>query len=143
MVRFLSEDWLAALESALRDAPGLDGPAPPGERLWLGQIVTGAGTAGVPGSPALVGDEVRYTIGLGGGQPPQLRLGTVDGATVTLVTSYPAAATLAAGSATVGELLAGGKLKVRGDVNALIAAQDVLASLAPALATLAASTSTG
>jgi len=148
VLRFLSEEWLRALESALRAAAPPEGSAgeegrtggAPGARLLLGQLVTGAGTAGVPAGAALVDDEVRYTIALGGGEPPEVVTGSVSGADVTLVTDYGTAVALASGRESVAALLGTGRIKVRGNANALIAAQQALAGLGSALAGLAAAT---
>jgi len=52
---------------------------------------------------------------------------------VTLVTDYETARSIAAGTSTPAAALGDGRLKVRGDTNALLEAQGALAALAPAL----------
>ncbi len=122
MAAFLSDEWLAALAEALRRAPDLE-EAP---RLALGQVVTDV--------PALEGEgDVRYTLRVGGGVPASVEPGSVEGADVVLVEDYATARELATGTPAA-VLLGEGRVKVRGDVAALIAAQEALAGLATALA---------
>lgn len=144
MIAFLSDEWLGALEAALRAAPspgggrgGDAGGAPP--RLSFGQIVTAA-EGSVPPGAGLVEGEVRYTISLGGDLPPEVRIGTVAGATVTLVTDYTTARALSRGAEPLAAALVAGRVKVRGDAGALLETQELLSALAPALAALAAAT---
>jgi hypothetical protein len=166
---YLSEQWLEALRDALRAAAGGGPPGPAGEpatgdpatggapsrrvvdRLVVGQVVTGIGAdAGGRLGRALVpagssagrsaGGEVRYTVALGGGIPPEVAAGTLEGAQVVLVTDYSTARAIATGDQPLAGALVAGRVKVRGDANALIAAQELLAGLGSALAGLAAST---
>jgi hypothetical protein len=114
-----SPGWFDRLEAVLRDIPAGDQPE---DRVRIGQVVMDA--------PA---GEVAYTVSLGGGAPAELDRAGTDRAAVTLVESYETACALASGSRP-DELLAAGRVKVRGDVNALIRAQKGLAAIAEALA---------
>lgn len=118
MPDLFSEGWFANLESAIsaitvgqKDESG----------LALGQVIhdTPAGT-------------VSYTICLGAGEPGRLVRDAVDGAQVTLVEDFESAQAIHEG-ASVAELLALGKIKVRGDANALLRSTEELAALANAL----------
>jgi hypothetical protein len=158
--RYLSAQWLEALEAALRTAtaaatrpaaPELSPASPPehaarpvrAERLVIGQVVTaipvGTGTDQPLGTALVVG-EVRYTLAIGGGVPPEVRAGSLAGAQVVLVTDYDTARAIVAGEQTLTAALVAGRIKVRGDANALIAAQELLAPLGSALAELAEAT---
>jgi ubiquinone biosynthesis protein UbiJ len=123
MAQFLSAEWLSELADALRET----GPLASETRLLLGQVVTG--------TPA---GEVAYTLLIGGGEPSEVRAGTNDAA-VTLVEDYASAVALATGTPAA-ELLSTGSVKVRGDAGALLRAQELLATVGPALAGVAAST---
>ena len=89
-------------------------------RLALGQIVTGTpeGTT-------------SYTISFGAGKPVTVEPGT-DQAQVSFIEDYESALRLAEG-VPAGELLSLGKIKLRGDVNALLAAAEQLSELADVL----------
>ncbi len=113
---FLSERWMEELGRRLRDAVPADA-AP----LRLGVIVTSA-----PG-------EVRYTLRLGGGTPAELVAGSVEDAEVVIVETFEDARALAEGSVTAAELLEGGRIKVRGDANRLVAAAETLGAAGSAL----------
>ncbi|HUY30130.1 MAG TPA: hypothetical protein VMV02_03965 [Acidimicrobiales bacterium] len=120
MADVFSNEWLDALGVHLAELGPLDSPAP----LALGQIVTGA-----------PGGDVEYTIVVGGGRRGEVHRG-LDGAAVTIVESYETALAIVSGTPAA-DLLAAGRLKVRGDAGALLGAQDLLAALAPALVRLA------
>lgn len=124
MAQFLSADWFAELEMALRAA----GPLASSTRLLLGQIVTGAPSG-----------EVSFTVALGGGEHGEVLPG-VAGASVVLVEDYTTAVAIA-GGAPASEALAAGRVKVRGDAAALLAAEELLSAVGPSLAGLAAMTS--
>lgn len=127
MAAFLSDEWLAELAAALRRAPEVqDGPA-----LALGQVVTDV--------PALEGTELAFTIRIGGGEAASVEPGTVEAANAVLVADYESARAIASGTPAA-DLLAEGKIKLRGDATALIAAQDQLARVGAALAEVAVTT---
>ena len=122
--------WLDALEAGLAANPaGLPGDADAEDTgggatsLALGQEVLA-----VPG----LGD-VCYVVDLSSSEPPRLRRGTLDGAEVTLVAAYDAALALVEGRAAVHDLLTEGRIKVRGDARALVAAGALVARYAEAV----------
>ena len=93
----------------------------------------------VPGDGGTV--EVRTTLVVGDGT---LRMergegspeGPADGADVTIALDYAAAADLSRGELNPAEALAAGRVRVRGDLSVLTAAQEALAAAAPLLAPL-------
>lgn len=115
---FLTSQWLDELRLRLQAVVIGSAQSP---RLALGQIVTGA--------PA---GTTSYTISFGAGQPVTVEPGA-DQAQVTLIEDYQTALRLAEG-VPAGELLSLGKVKLRGDVNALLSAAEQLSELADALA---------
>ncbi len=119
MLRFLSPEWFARFAEELA-AVRPDADVPP---LALGQVVTGApdGT-------------VSYSI-LVSGTKAELVVGSTAPAAVTLVEDWPTAQAIAAGTP-VSELLAAGRITLRGDANALLAGQQHLETLGKALGAL-------
>ncbi len=129
---FLSEGWFAAFAAALRSLPIThDAAQPPPGGLRLGQIITAvpadAGASGVHNG------EVRYTIVLGGDGSGSLVPGSTETADVTLVEDFSTAKAIASESASLPDLLGAGKIKLRGDAQALVAAGELLARLGPLL----------
>jgi len=130
---FLSEGWFEAFAEALKRLPVTAAAADaPAGRLALGQIVTGvpdeAGAAGVQNG------EVRYTILLREDGSASLVLRPTEPADVTLVEDWYTAKAIVSGTASLPDLLGAGKIKLRGDSNALVSAGDLLARVAPLLA---------
>jgi hypothetical protein len=127
---FLSEAWFASLARALAGV-ALDLPGVPEGAITIGQIVTGvpdgARASGVRDS------EVRYTIVFDGGAASLVR-GSIAGAQVVLVTDWDSAEEISSGRSSVPEMLNAGKIKVRGEASALVAAGDFLARIAPMIA---------
>jgi len=119
VLRFLSPEWFARFAEELA-AVRPDAAVPP---LALGQVVTGApdGT-------------VSYSI-LVSGTKAELVVGSTAPAAVTLVEDWPTAQAIAAGTP-VSELLAAGRITLRGDANALLAGQQHLETLGKALGAL-------
>jgi hypothetical protein len=119
VLRFLSPEWFARFAEELA-AVRPDADVPP---LALGQVVTGApdGT-------------VSYSI-LVSGTKAELVVGSTAPAAVTLVEDWPTAQAIAAGTP-VSELLAAGRITLRGDANALLAGQQHLETLGKALGAL-------
>ena len=124
MVRFLTDEWIAALDDAARDAP-----VPAGVTLTIQQVVTGGGDGGGDGG------DVRYHLVLADGR---LRVHPGDAAApdVTLVQSREVAAALSRGELNAQQALEAGRLKLRGDVGhlaregkALVALEDVFAAV--------------
>ncbi len=115
---FLSPEWFDQLELTLAAITvGEQGD----KGLSLGQVITETplGT-------------VNYTIHLGGGRPGSLVRDSVDSAQITLVENFASAQSIIAGES-VTELLAASKIKIRGDVNALLGASVELGALADAI----------
>ncbi len=123
MALFLSGEWLDALAKTL----AASGPIGSPKRLALGQIVTG--------SP--MGD-VSYTLVIGGGEPTTVVVGTAT-ASVVIVEDHATALAIATGRPAA-ELLASANVKIRGDVAALLDAQELLAAVGEALASATRST---
>jgi len=123
MPRFLSPEWLAALDEAAGAAA-----VPPGVRLTIQQIVTaGAGEGG--------GADVRYHLVVDGGRL-RVHPGEAAAADVTLVQTRAVAAALSRGELNAQQALAAGRLKLRGDIGrlaregrALTALEDVFAAV--------------
>jgi len=131
---FLSETWFEALAAALKKLPPEDLLADmPAGGLALGQIVTGV--PAVAGATAAQDGEVRYTIVLRKDGSASLVSGSVEPADVVLVEDWSTANAIVAGTSSLPDLLTAGKIKLRGDSNALVSAGDLLATVAPLLAT--------
>lgn len=122
-MRFLSAEWFARFEDELAQL-NADPDWPP---LHLGQEISGTpeGT-------------VRYTIHVADGSA-RLDVGTLEGAVATLVEEYESARAIVAG-ASVSEFLSKGSITLRGDANALLAAQAPLGAIAGTLGALASAT---
>jgi hypothetical protein len=115
-----SDEWFARISEALdKVEPESDWP-----RLDLGVAIEDA-----PQGP------IRYTFHIGN-EGAALEVGSVDSAAVTLVESFDTASAIEKG-ASVSELLAEGRITVRGDAAALVAAQRPLATISTVLAGLA------
>jgi putative sterol carrier protein len=119
MVRFLSPEWIAALDAAAREAT-----VPAGVRLTIQQIVTEDG-----------GGDVRYHLVLDEGRL-EVRPGEARAADVTLVQTREVAAALSRGELNAQQALEAGRLKLRGDIGdlaregkALSAMEDVFAAV--------------
>jgi putative sterol carrier protein len=125
MARFLSPAWVAEWNSAIGSVP-LPDPAPD----------VGLGTDGrvtvvqeVHGSPE---GDVRLVMRIDAGS---LRLeleggpgddGPGDAADVTIVLAYDDAAAMSRGELSPAEALTAGRIRVRGDLSVLVAAQQML-----------------
>jgi hypothetical protein len=119
MPPFLSAEWFDELKRVLGSVVVGNESRP---ALFLGQVVTGGPTG-----------TVQYTAVLGGGRPGEVILNTVEDASVTLVEDYESAQSIVEG-APVAHLLSSGRIKVRGDLNALLASSDELLAFGLALA---------
>jgi hypothetical protein len=152
MARYLSPEWVRSFDAALSALDLSDVVAAAGARSLAAadgtfsvvQVVTGvppavpAGPAGTAGpdaeSPATA--DVRVVLTVAGGRA-HLALdpnGDVPG-TATIVLGYADAAAMARGELDPADALAAGRVRVRGDLAALVAGQDVLAAAATRLGT--------
>ena len=120
MVRFLTGEWIAALDAAAQEAS-----VPPEVWLTIQQIVAGDDGGG----------DVRYHLVLADGRI-RVHPGDAENADVTLVQSRAVAASLSRGELNAQQALEAGRLKLRGDIGqlgrhakALTAMQDVFAAV--------------
>ncbi len=150
MARYLSPEWVRSfdqllsaldLSAAVAEAAGTSLAAADGA-FAVAQIVTDT-PADLGGARADADDPavVRTVLTVSGGRA-RLTLdpeGSLE-ADVTLVVGYADASAMALGELEPADALADGRVRVRGDLAALVAAQAVLASaseqLGPALAAL-------
>jgi hypothetical protein len=115
-----TDEWFARLSEALATViPEKDWP-----RLDLGIVINDA-----PGRP------ISYTFHIGP-EGAGLQVGSVESAAVIVVESFETACSIDKG-ASVSELLAEGRITVRGDASALVAAQRPLATISAILGDLA------
>jgi hypothetical protein len=130
---FLSEGWFEAFAAALKRLPAEEAAADGlADGLALGQIITevpgDAGAAGVENG------EVRFTIVLQQNGSASLVRDSTEPADVILVEDWSTADAIVSGTASLPDLLTAGRIKLRGDSNALVSAGDLLARVAPLLA---------
>lgn len=123
MVRFLSPEWIAALDVAAGEAT-----VPAGVRLTIQQIVTDGD------------DDVRYYLVLGEGR---LRIipGEADAPDVTLIQTREVAVALSCGELNAQQALEAGRLKLRGDIGALARGGKGLSAMEDVFAAVRADTS--
>lgn len=119
MARFLTAEWIEALDAAAREAA-----VPAGVSLVIQQVVTDEAD-----------DEFQYHLVLDGGHL-SVRSGAAEAADVTLVQSREVAAALSRGELNAQQALEAGRLKLRGDIGqlarhgkALTAVEDVFAAV--------------
>jgi hypothetical protein len=139
MPRYLTPEWVESFDAALgaldlRDAVAAAGAgslAAADGRFSVVQVVTG-----VPEDVQAGGGEVHLVLTVAEGQA-RLGLdpaGTVGG-TATIVLGYADALAMARGELDPADALAAGRVRVRGDLAALVAGQDVLAEASARLGT--------
>ena len=121
MVRFLSPEWIEALDSAAREAV-----VPAGVQLTIQQIVTD-------------GDEVRYHLVLNDGRL-RVHPGEAANADVTLVQTRDVAVALSRGEINAQQALEAGRLKLRGDIGHLARQGKALTAMEDAFAAVRAAT---
>lgn len=127
MVRFLSAEWIAALDAAAREAT-----VPAGVRLIVQQIVTDDGGGGDEEiSYHLVFDEGRLRVLPGEAEAPD----------VTLVQTREVAAALSRGELNAQQALEAGRLKLRGDIGDLAREGKALTGMEDVFAAVRADTS--
>jgi putative sterol carrier protein len=113
MARFLSDEWLAELTGALASDDQVS-LAASGIHLTVQQVVVGPN-----------GSETRYSTRVDDGRV-ELSPGGVDDADVTITEDYDTAAALARGETTPQDAILAGKVRVGGDLGALLQGQEVL-----------------
>ena len=144
MPRYLSPAWVQAFNTALSgvdltaaiEAAGAGSLTASGGTFVVAQVVTDA-----PGDVAAPGGDVRTVLTVEGGQITlALDPTTTRRADVTIVLGYEDAHAIARGELDPADALATGRVRVRGELAVLVAAQSVLNAAAtqvgPALAAL-------
>ncbi len=140
MARYLSPEWVQSFDAALSTLDLSDVVAAAG----AGSLAAADGTfsvvqvvTGVPvGEDVATEAEVHVVLRVADGTA-RLALdptGEVTG-TATIVLGYADAAAMARGELDPADALAAGRVRVRGDLAALVAGQDVLAAAATRLGT--------
>jgi SCP-2 sterol transfer family protein len=150
MAHYLSPEWVRSFDAALTTldlsdaiaAAGAGSLAAADGTFSVVQVVTGVpgGVAeGVVGGDEIGGDEVRgdevrvvLTVAEGRARLALDPAGDHTG-TATIVLGYPDALAMARGELDPADALAAGRVRVRGDLAALVAGQDVLAAAATRL----------
>ncbi|MBW3548302.1 MAG: SCP2 sterol-binding domain-containing protein [Actinobacteria bacterium] len=107
MPRFLSPEWMAEASAAAATSPEL-AEASAGVHLVVQQVVTG----GPDG-------DVRYVVSLSDGRA-RFGAGEAADADVAFTTDWETAVAVATGASSAQDAFASGRLRVRGDVTALL-----------------------
>jgi SCP-2 sterol transfer family len=139
MPRYLSSEWVESFDAALGALDLTDAVAAAG----AGSLAAADGTfivvqviTGVPGDVQPAGGDVHLVLTVAEGRA-HLALDparTVAG-TATIVLGYDEALAMARGDLDPADALAAGRVRVRGDLAALVAGQDVLAAATARLGT--------
>jgi len=131
MARYLSPEWVAAFDAALGTldlsdviaAAGASSLAAADGTFSVAQMVTG-----VPGADGSE-EEVRVVLTVSDGRAHlELDPGHARASSATIVLGYGDALAMARGELDPADALAAGRVRVRGDLAALVAGQDVLAA---------------
>ena len=143
MARFLSQAWAeefnAALEGAVLPGPGPDaGLAAVDGTFTVVQEVRGA----PDGDVRVVLRVADGSLRLGLGETPDEGFGGADDphAEVTIIVSYDDAVAMSKGELAAAEALNAGRIRVRGDLSVLVAAQQMLVAARSCTEDLVAST---
>ena len=132
MPEFLTEEWFETLVAALASLPANNGPDDaPKSSLRVGQIVTGVPVSARASD--VVDSEVRYTVELSPDGSASVVRGSTEDADVTIVEDFDTARAIATNASSVPDMLNAGRIKLRGDTQALLAAADLLAAVVPLL----------
>ncbi len=131
MARYLSPEWVASFDAALSELDLSDAVA----AAAAGSLAAADGTfsvaqvvTGVPGGADGTPDEVRVVLTVAGGRARLVLDPSHELAgTATIVLAYGDALAMARGELDPADALAAGSVRVRGDLAALVAGQDVLA----------------
>jgi len=125
VARFLTEEWVAALNGAL-DGVTLPGPGPEAGlaatdgRFRVAQEVRGAPGGDVRLALQAADGALTFSLGpLGGSVAP-------DEVEVTIALGYADAVALSRGELSPADALTGGRIRVRGDLSVLVAGQELL-----------------
>jgi len=135
VARYLSPEWVASFDAALRTVDLADALAAAGEGSLAaadGSFAVAQVVDGVPGSPAAV--RTVFSVSEGAAR---FELDPADErpATATIVLGYEDALAMAQGRLDPADALAAGRVRVRGDLAALVAGQSLLAAAAAQLGT--------
>jgi len=131
MARYLSPEWVASFDAALGALDLSDAVAAAG----AGSLAAADGTfsvaqvvTGVPGGTGEAADEVRVVLTVADGRARlALDPGHERAGTATIALTYADALAMARGELDPADALAAGRVRVRGDLAALVAGQDILA----------------
>jgi hypothetical protein len=133
MARYLSPQWVESFDAALRaldlravvEAAGAGSLAAADGTFSVVQVVTGVPDEGNSGG------EVRVVLAVAEGRASlTLDPSGEHAGTATIVLGYPDALAMARGELDPADALAAGRVRVRGDLAALVAGQDVLVAAA-------------
>jgi hypothetical protein len=132
MARYLSPEWVASFDAALGALDLSDAV----EAAGAGSLAAADGTfsvaqlvSGVPGGEEGGEEEVRVVLTVADGRARlTLDPGHTVPSTATIVLGYRDALAMARGELDPADALAGGRVRVRGDLAALVAGQDILAA---------------
>ena len=131
MARFLSPAWAAAVNAAL-DGVALPAPGPEaGLAAQAGRFAVAQEVAGTPDGDVrlvLTADAGTLSMAVGPADAPAADDGAGVPVVVTLSLAYDDAAALSRGELTPAEALTAGRIRVRGDLSVLAAAQGMLAA---------------
>jgi hypothetical protein len=140
VARYLSPEWVASFDAALRGLNLTEALAAAGEgslaaadgAFSVAQVVTG-----VPGNDSDSAESVVRTVFRVSDGAARLVLDPDEHvpATATIVLGYDAALAMARGQLDPADALAAGRVRVRGDLAALVAGQALLAAAAEQLGT--------
>jgi hypothetical protein len=139
VARYLSPQWVQSFDAALDALDLSDAVAAAGAgslaaadgRFSVVQVVTG-----VPEDVQAGGGDVHLVLTVAEGKARLgLDLARTVGGTATIVLGYAEALAMARGELDPADALAAGRVRVRGDLAALVAGQDVLAEAAARLGT--------
>ena len=118
-VKFLSDEWAAALKSELNQSDAFR-QAAAGQKATIQQVITGAD------------GDTQYWITIADGQI-YLGVGDIEGEDATITQSYDAAAALAKGELSPVTAFMTGKLKIAGNMGLILGLQGALAQLPAAM----------
>lgn len=126
MLRFLSDEWIAALDDAARSSAALTGvllsDEEGGASVVVQHVVTGVPTTTDPAG------EVAYHVVLDDG-PTRVSRGRADDPTVTFTQTYDTARAVASGATSAQAAFMAGELRLGGRVDLLLAHHGALTGI--------------